>query len=324
MNNTFNVDELKRIDIVALAEKVGFTVDSRGGGKFTTKEHDSLVLFPRDNSWRRFSEDRAGGDTIAFLMYWQRLDFKAACAELQNFAGILPVVQPSQPTAPSAPPPELPQDEHLRYHRAMTRTDRGWWMEHYGLSETALDRFYLGVCHDRFAPVTYTIPVFVDGRLVNIKHRIPNAGDGNKYRNHQSGVGTQLFNCDRLTPDLRGVVVVAGELKAVTLEDYGIPAVSPTGGCGNWQAEWNTRFTHCDRVYIAYDPEPPTEQEHARKLAAALGDKARLVTCPQKPDDFILAAGPDAFRDLLKQARTLAQVRAWDAAMERARQTVRI
>lgn len=320
--DAINVDELKRIDIVALAEKVGFTVDARGGGKYTTKEHDSLVLFPRDNSWKRFSEDDAGGDTIAFLMYWQRVDFKTACAELQNFAGILP--QRTRMSRPPAPPSELPADLHLRCHAAMTATDRAWWMEHYGLSENAIDRFHLGVCHDRFAPTTYTIPIIVGGKLVSLKHRIPGAPEGGKYRSHQAGLGTHLFNADILAPDLRGVVIVAGELKAVTLEDYGIPAVSTTGGCGHWSPAWNARFAACERIYIAYDPEPATEQEHARTLAAELGPRARLVDCPQKPDDFVLEKGASSFRGLLKIARTLAQAEAWDAALERARQTVRI
>jgi len=323
MNDDINVDELKRIDIVALAEKVGFTVAPRGGGKFTTKEHDSLVLFPRDNSWHRFSDDDAGGDTIAFLMYWQRLDFKTACTELQNFAGILPArtIAPRTPAAPTT----LPADLHMRYHAALTDADRAWWMEHYGLSEQAIDRFKLGVCRDGFfAPVTYTIPILAAGKLVSLKHRIPGAPDGGKYRSHQKGLGTHLFNGDILTPDLRGVVIVAGELKAITLTDHGIPAVSTTGGCGHWSSAWNERFTACDRVYIAYDPEPPSEQVHARELAAALGDRARLVDCPQKPDDYVLAEGAAMFRGLLKIARTLKQAQAWDAAMQQARQTVRI
>lgn len=317
-----DVTELKRVDIVNLAKQVGFTLVERGN-KYTTEEHDSLILYPDDNSWHRFSDD-AGGDAIAFLMYWQRLDFKEACARLQNLSGILPLAK-TQPVVVPPPPPELPQDEHLRYHRAMRPDDRGWWMEHYGVSEEAMERFYLGACREgRFAPVTYTIPVFRTGRLVNIKHRIPDAPHGSKYRNHRSGVGTQLFNGDRLTPDCREIVVVAGEMKAVVLEDFGIPAVSATGGCSNWRDEWTAQLQHCERIYVAFDPEPAEERKHAVNLLTKLDARARLVACPQKPDDFVLDHGADAFRDLLATARTLQETKAWDAALVKARRTVRI
>jgi DNA primase len=315
------IDELKQVNILDLAKHVGFTVVERGN-KYTTEEHDSLVLYPDSNSWFRFSDDK-GGDPISFLMYWTGVDFKRACEQLENMAGVLPAVRIAPVT--QAPAPELPQDQHLIYHRSMRPAERAWWIEHYGVSDTAINYFSLGACREgRFAPVTYTIPIFNDGKLVNIKHRIPNAPHSGKYRSHQSGVGTQLFNGDRLTPDCKGVVIVAGEMKAITLEDWGIPAVSPTGGCGNWKDEWTTKLQYCERVYVAFDPEPPEEREHALKLLAKLDRRARMVETPQKPDDFINAKGVEAFRELLRNARTLTEVKAWDAALDKARRTVRI
>lgn len=315
------IDALKQVSIVDLARRTGMTLVERGN-KYTTEEHDSLILYPDNNSWFRFSDEH-GGDAIDFLMYWQGVDFKRACEQLADLAGVLPQVTRAAVTP--AAPPELPQDQHLLYHRSMRPAERQWWRDHYGVSDTAIDYFQLGACREgRFAPLTYTIPILRDARLVNIKHRIPDAPTNGKYRNHQSGVGTQLFNADRLTADCQGVVIVAGELKAVALEDWGIPAVSPTGGCGNWKAEWTERLRFCQRVYVAFDPEPATERAHALKLLARLDTRGRLVECPQKPDDYINAHGGEAFRDLLRGARTLAATQAYDAALAQARRAVRI
>jgi len=324
VNDQIDVDRLNSINIVDVAERLGLGPRPRGGtANWTTERHDSLILFTRTNTWRQFSADQ-GGDVIALVQRFGPKDFKDACAFLTGLNGA-PIVTASRKPEPPAPQPELPQDEHLRYHRAMRPADRGWWMEHYGISEDAMNRFYLGVCREgRFAPITYTIPVFQGSRLVNIKHRIPDAPHGSKYRNHQAGVGTQLFNADRATPDCKGVVIVAGEMKAIVLEDFGIPAVSPTGGCGSWKDEWTALLGQCQRLYVAYDPEPPDERKHALALMEKLGPGARFVDCPLKPDDYILANGEQAFRDLLRQARTLGEVRAWDAALAKARRTVRV
>ncbi len=112
------------------------------------------------------------------------------------------------------------------------------------------------------------------------------------------GCGTQLYNADILTPELGAVVVTAGEKKVMVLWEHGIPAVTPTGGCGNWKDEWTTRLSSAASVYIAFDP---PEQAAAWKLAEQIGERALVAQCPDKPDDYILQHGRDAFRERLRR-----------------------
>jgi len=187
---------------------------------------------------------------------------------------------------------------------------RQWWYAQ-GVDDEIISRFFLGACdyHPIWRQPTYTIPVIVGGRLVNVRHRLaqpPTTGD--KYRPERAGLPTELFNSDILTANLGGVVIVAGEKKVLVLARRGLPAISSTAGCGHWRDEWTTRLQFCRKVYIAFDP---GEGEAAVKLAERIGERAWVVNLPEKPDDFILrierergfAAAEQTFRAYLSRAR---------------------
>jgi hypothetical protein len=203
---------------------------------------------------------------------------------------------------PEPPARPLPQNLHYRFHKQLDGDPaaRQWWHGQ-GISDEAIDHFLLGVMEHRYYGRCYTIPVIEGGMLVNIRLRLdkPTGPKGDKYRPLRAGHGSQLFNSDILTPDLKGVIVTAGEKKAIVLWQYGIPAVSSTAGCGHWRSEWNERLRHCEKVFIAYDP---LETHHARTLAERLGERAYVVQMPDNPDDYILRQGEPAFRALLSAA----------------------
>lgn len=300
-NDRPSIEELKAIPIAEVIAGSGLTVE-RCGHWLTTVEHDSIRIFPRTNSYFWYQAGH-GGTAIDWIINTQRVDFTRACEILSQHRGqALHVYQPP-PVAPPPPPldPELP----TRCHQALTGDDIAWW-ERRHIFYPALLHFQLGVLADNYYGTCYTIPVYEDGVLANLRLRLATPKrPQDKYRPYDVGRGTQLYNADCLTPDVKGVVIVAGELKCCVLWQYGIPAVSPTAGCGHWRPEWTARLQYCERVYVCYDP---GETAGALHVMREIGDRARLVELDQKPDDYVACVGPGALRAALKRARRIADL----------------
>jgi DNA primase len=309
-----NAESLKRtIDIADLIERSGLTIVG-SGNILTTKEHSSLRIWRNTNSYSWFSQGH-GGSIFDWVMHTDNVDFPEAARRLED-GDYRSTVQ--VPPTPPKPVPVLLQDLHLRYNQALDTQARQWWYEQ-GITDDGIARFFLGVCnfHPYWRQTTYTIPVIEGGKLLNVRHRLsapPKPND--KYRPETAGIPASLFNADILTPDLGGVVIVAGEKKAIVLWQYGIPAISSTAGCGVWKPEWTTRLQFCQKVYLAYDP---GESTAAWKIATQIGERAFVVALPDKPDDFILAQDAETFRTHLRAAIPVADRSYWQRQFPKGR-----
>ncbi len=71
-----DIEKAREISILDVAKKIGFTLINQGK-VYTTKEHDSLKLYPRTNTFYRFSTGE-GGDVINFLQIFENFKFKEA------------------------------------------------------------------------------------------------------------------------------------------------------------------------------------------------------------------------------------------------------
>jgi DNA primase len=289
-------------------EVTGFQLEE-SGRELRGVDHDSLVVHPQKQvyKWYRMGE---GGDVFTWVCNRYHVDLNTAIAMLME-TDLLPrahVTEPHRAQPVEAAVEPLPQDLHLRCHQDLDKHSREWWHAQ-GIKDEAIARFFLGMHRHAVYGRCFTIPIIERGVLVNLRMRIENPEKPkDKYRPWDRGRGTQLFNRDVLTPELGGVVIVAGEKKAITLWQYGIPAVSPTGGCSNWKPEWTTALQFCRKVYIAFDP---TETPAAWKLAQTIGERAHILTLPDKPDDWILANGEHEFRKALKYAEPFADRDYW-------------
>lgn len=176
--------------------------------------------------------------------------------------------------------------DHLTYHQQMDADGyRELWYEE-GLYDTIIDRHHLGVCygcptdfHDR---MSMTIPVVNGGKLVNIRHRLIGADNGDKYRPHMAHLGNTLFNADNVYADAPQIIITEGEKKSLQLEQQGFLSVGTMGKTG-FEPPWAVRFRRFDRVYVALDPDAI---DKGRELARLFGDRGRLVELPVKADDF--------------------------------------
>ena len=180
--------------------------------------------------------------------------------------------------------------DHLRYHEAMTAEQRAYWYRE-GIYDDAIGKYKLGYCPrcptDKLGRASYTIPVFRHKQLENIRHRLVEAPNGDKYRPHRPGLGNQLFNADVLDVPRKRVVLCEGEKKAIVLDQSGYPAVGILGK-RSFQREWLAWFGSAGEVLVALDPDA---MQSAYKLAGLFGNKARVMNVPVKIDDAIVKYG---------------------------------
>ena len=71
-----DIQKAKSVDILEVVSRLGFTPINQGS-VYTLKEHDSLKIYPKTNSYFQFSTGN-GGNTINFVREFGDLDFKEA------------------------------------------------------------------------------------------------------------------------------------------------------------------------------------------------------------------------------------------------------
>lgn len=157
-------------------------------------------------------------------------------------------------------------------HRNLFREDYhdadAWdWYVARGLGLVEVARYGLGATEE-----WYTIPLTGrDGRLWGLKYRRRGA-TGPKYMSPAGQSGGLLVPA--LARGSAAVVLCEGELDALLLDAWGVPAVSVTTGAratlGNLLDQWRL-------AVVAYDADLPG-QSAATKLVAYLGDRCRHVT----------------------------------------------
>lgn len=187
------------------------------------------------------------------------------------------------------------------YHNQMI--DRSYWYSQ-GLSDETINKFKLGYCP---ACPTYpdspswTIPIFYQDKLYNIRHRLTNPNGAGKYRPETSGLPQAIFNADVLSSGDWMTVLVEGEVKAMVLQQYGFSTVG-IPGANSFKDKWAKLFDPVSIVYIALDPGAEQQAMEIGLTLAGNGIETRVCTLPAKPDDMIVkykATAADLFKFLI-------------------------
>jgi len=192
--------------------------------------------------------------------------------------------------------------DHIKYHAALDEDGRRYWYGE-GIYDEAIDKYGLGYCYrcpsDKEHRPSWTIPVMTKGVLVNIRHRLLTSGN-DRYRPHMPGLGNTLFNSDNLYNGEPDVLILEGEKKSCCVSQYGFNTVG-TMGMKGFPPAWAAAFKTQRTVYVALDPDA---QEEAHKIAELFPGRGRVVTLPEKADDFFVMGGkPQEFREFMRLAR---------------------
>ena len=173
--------------------------------------------------------------------------------------------------------------DHLRYHDRLNQKALSYWLEE-GIARDTVNQYLLGYCGrcptDMKGRASYTIPVINGGKLKNIRHRLAGA-NGDKYRPHMAGLGTQLFNADKLKGRSK-ILIVEGEKKSIVLDQFGFDAVAICGK-RQFRKEWLPLFDGKE-VTVALDPDA---QDSAYRLAGIF-ERGKVASLPVKIDDMLV------------------------------------
>ena len=205
------------------------------------------------------------------------------------------------------------------WHDAMSEKHRAAWRQQ-GIRDDLQDYFRLGYVDQRrffngaqpFNSPAMTIPIFDVGfQVVNVQYRLmsPPPGVG-KYR-FTAGLPTPLFLTNPYDEPTGAVLLVEGAKKGIVcfdklrgLEIVAVPSKAPP-------AKMLKRLANCEPVYIALDPDAYEGRgaSAAARAGKIIGDRARFVRLPVKPDDFftMYSGKANQFMSYVRQATRTVQ-----------------
>lgn len=166
-------------------------------------------------------------------------------------------------------------------------------------------------------------PFLRDGELVNVKYLKLERASGKKQMRVERDCEQCLFGWQTISDKARVISICEGEIDAMTLAQYGIPALSVFSGAGNhaWIENEYDRLERFDEIYICLDNDEPG-QKGARELVERLGrERCRIVKLPYKDANECLKNGVprETIKQCFMQAQTLDPVelrQAYDYAAE--------
>jgi hypothetical protein len=260
-----------------------------------------------------------GGGTIDSLIYAleQRDDGGIGVASYDPFVqGNVTHIEEarSKRQADAAKPKiELTESRVKSWHDRL-RADRhrlAYLLEKRGLTKELISSFQIG-----FEQYTqrFTIPVRdAEGRLVNVRRYKPNAPLAEKMIN-LTGYGSppRLYPIQQLTMG-KLVLVVEGEMDALTCIRHGFHAVSGTGGALRWDPAWGKLFAGKD-VVLCYDNDQEGRLGTKRAMANIRAHADSVVILdpllPEEKSDitdwFMAGHTPAELRTLIDQAQQAA------------------
>lgn len=196
--------------------------------------------------WSDFAEGGEGGDLIDL---WQAVKGVTLVEALEQIRGFLGIKRPSfepqrkpQWRRPSKPQCTRPKGE-VRAYLTIERQ----------ISDDAIRAYRVG---ERGKDIVF--PGFVGDDLIFVKYIPIDRHTAGRKPKPEAQCEPILLGWQVIDPDAREVVITEGEIDAMTMWDYGFPALSVPfgGGKGNkqqWIESEFDRLARFERIYLALD-----------------------------------------------------------------------
>ncbi|PYE21350.1 twinkle protein [Paraburkholderia silvatlantica] len=232
--------------------------------------------------WRDFAADE-GGDLIDLWAKTKGLSLKDAFDAARSYLGIVePKFAGPKKTysRPEKPPVTKPVGRVLEY---LTQERK--------LSLETIQAFKVGASKDDDAII---FPFLRDGELVNVKHLALERDPSGKKKTWQaSGAEPCLFGWHLVSDDCKALLIVEGEIDAMSLYQYGFDALSINQGAGNhqWIDQDFERIERFQEIFLWFDNDEAGRKGVA-EVAARLGlDRCRVVSYRLKDANEALQQG---------------------------------
>lgn len=155
-------------------------------------------------------------------------------------------------------------------------------------------------------------PYYRDGELINVKYLGLDRPQGKKRIRVEANCEPCLFGWQAMHSNVREITLCEGEIDAMTLHQYGIPALSvPFGGGKAAKQQWveneYDRLLMFDKIYLCFDNDPEG-QAAIEELIGRLGRyRCFVVQLLQKDANACLMSGVTAeeIKSLFKHAKSL-------------------
>ncbi len=155
-------------------------------------------------------------------------------------------------------------------------------------------------------------PYYRDGELINIKYLSLERPGGKKKIRAEANCEPCLFGWQSFATNTRELVLCEGEIDAMTLTQYGFPALSlPFGGGGGAKQQWVEyefeRLTAFDKIYLCLDNDPEGQIATAELIERLGRHRCFVIKLPHKDANACLQAGISAeeIKTCFAQAQSL-------------------
>jgi twinkle protein len=161
-----------------------------------------------------------------------------------------------------------------------------WLTETRKLTPAAIAAYKVASKDDTYA----VFPFLIDGELTNFKAR--NIENKKDMRVHPGGA-PHLFGWQAISDNARSVTICEGEIDAITLWQYGFPALSVFSGANNLQ--WiDVDYDRLDRfseIFICMDGDEAGMQAVPQIVERLGNERCRVVRLPKKDANQCLQDG---------------------------------
>lgn len=160
-----------------------------------------------------------------------------------------------------------------------------------GLTEATLKAFQIGEENNEII-----FPYLRDGKVINLKYLKVDRPEGKKVMRSEKDCEPCLFGWQTIPKTAREVVICEGEIDAMSLYQFGLPALSvPMGAGSGSKNEWIDndfdRLAVFDVIYVCMDDDEPG-QEAQQSIVKRLGNvRCRVMSLPMKDANDCLQNG---------------------------------
>ncbi|WP_416047935.1 toprim domain-containing protein [Cupriavidus basilensis] len=254
-------------------------------GSVDGEEGDSLKVRITGNKagvWKDFAAGHSG-DLIDLWAATRGLNLREAFEAARSYLGV------------SAPKFAAPRRVYSRPARPPVTKPAGrvlaYLMNERKLSLETIQAFKVGASKD---DDTIIFPYLRDGELVNVKHLALQRDPAGKKKTWQAADAEPcLFGWDLIPDAAKAVLITEGELDAMSLYEYGVPALSINQGAGNhqWIDSDFDRLERFQEIWLWFDNDE-AGQKGAKEVANRLGlDRCRIVKFRLKDANEALQQG---------------------------------
>ncbi len=240
--------------------------------------------------WKDFATED-GGDLLNLWCDCRSLDLHRAILEVRQWLGISPIAFESKRALQWAQPKPLNKRE-----LDMTSKIAQYLINDRKLTLDTLQHFKIQEEKDQII-----FPFYVDGKLTATKYLDLNRSNGKKNIRVEPNCQPCLFGWQAVPEQLRKLVLVEGEIDAMTLHQYGLGMAVlsvPFGGGTNTNHSKHTwieceydRLAIYDEIYLCLDNDQAGE-EATKELLERLGQyRCRIVKLPFKDANECLMEG---------------------------------